>query len=101
MPPIRLAPHPAVRPSGLIGRVGLVLLVALAQAFDVQMPEFIAVEVVEESPSRIYLVLPPATPEVGQELSDRDLEAVAGGWTAATNCGTCGNTCVCTGYCSP
>ena len=62
----------------------------LEQTFDVQIPDFIAVEVVEESPSKIYLVLPPATPEVGQELSDRDLEAVAGGWTALTACGyTC------------
>ena len=61
----------------------------LQQTFAVQIPAFITVEVVEESPSKIYLVLPPATPEVGEELSDRDLEAVAGGWTSVTNCGTC------------
>ena len=28
----------------------------LEQAFDVQIPEFVDIEVVEESPSRIYLV---------------------------------------------
>ena len=57
----------------------------LEQTFDVQMPAFIQVEVVEESPSKIYLLLPPAPPEVGQELSERDLEAVAGGWGPSTD----------------
>jgi hypothetical protein len=66
---------------------------ALEQAFDVQIPEFIEVEVVEESPSKIYLVLPPATKEAGQELSDRDLEAVAGGWTEVTACTQCHSAC--------
>ena len=70
----------------------------LSQTFDVQIPEFIQVEVVEESPSKIYLVLPPASQEAGQELSDRDLEAVAGGWTELTACGA---TCPCeSDYCT-
>jgi hypothetical protein len=66
---------------------------ALAQEFEVQIPESIELEVVEESPSTIYLVLPPATPDVGQELSERDLEAVAGGWTVDTPCSWCDTAC--------
>ena len=52
---------------------------ALAQIFDVQIPESITVEVVEESPTKFYLVLPPASEEVGQELTDQDLAAAATG----------------------
>ena len=55
-----------------------------------QLPEQIQVQVLEESPSTVYLVLPPPVPGVGAELSDADLEAVAGGWTAWTaECRTC------------
>ena len=73
-----------------------------------QLPEHIQVQVLEESPTTVYLVLPPPVPGVGAELSDADLEAVAGGWSAQTaecgtchtDCGTCGgitcdNTCAC------
>ena len=46
-----------------------------------QLPDNVEVRVVEESAETIYLVLPSASPLVGQggELSDRDLDAVAGG----------------------
>ena len=60
----------------------------LEATFDVQIPDFIEIQVVEESPSRIYLVLPPAAQEAGQELSDQDLQAVSGGWTETTACGS-------------
>jgi hypothetical protein len=43
-----------------------------------QLPEDIQVRVVEETGDTIYLVLPSASP-LGEELSDRELEGVAGG----------------------
>ncbi len=51
------------------------------QELGTQLPEDVRVVTVEETADTIYLVLPSASP-VGQggELSDRELEAVAGGW---------------------
>ena len=65
-----------------------------------QLPEEVTVVAVEETADTIYLVLPSAAPiGAGAELSDQDLEAVAGGgtWNTAgcgstANCGG-GNTC--------
>lgn len=59
-----------------------------------ELPEGIEIRVVEESADTIYLVLPPkpATSEKGGELSDRELESVAGGW------GGSGESGVVTGY---
>lgn len=74
----------------------------VAQDFGVQVPSDITVEVVEETPSKVYLVLPPAPAQRGQELSGPELESVAGGWSAETNCGSCGQeSCegTCAGYC--
>jgi hypothetical protein len=42
------------------------------------LPEGIEVKVVEETPSTLYLVLP-AHPSPGRQLSEEDLERVAGG----------------------
>ena len=58
----------------------------------ITMPEQIQVQVLEESPTTVYLVLPRSVASAGTELSDADLEAVAGGWTEVTACdvGTCG-----------
>ncbi|HEX5848686.1 MAG TPA: NHLP leader peptide family RiPP precursor [Rubrobacter sp.] len=63
-----------------------------------RLPEGVRVEAVEETQDTIYLVLPSASPPgEGAELSDRELEAVAGGgWSQDTvNDGTCaaGATC--------
>jgi hypothetical protein len=50
------------------------------QELGTQLPEDVEVRVVEESAQSIYLVLPSASPlGEGGELSDKDLEAVAGG----------------------
>lgn len=49
---------------------------ALSQLVGMDIPDAVSVEVHEESLTAIHLVLPPA---VGQELTDDDLEAVAGG----------------------
>ena len=58
---------------------------AVEQELGTQLPEGVEVRVVEESAQTIYLVLPSAT-AVGEggELSDRDLEAVAGGADGGT-----------------
>jgi hypothetical protein len=47
------------------------------QELGTSLPEGVEVRVVEESSDTIYLVLPSAS-VVGGELSDQDLEAVAG-----------------------
>ncbi len=63
------------------------------QELGTQLPEGVEVRVVEESAQSIYLVLPSAS-VVGEggEISDRDLEAVAGG--AADIWGSTDKTCV-------
>ena len=64
---------------------------AVEQELGTRLPEEVRVVAVEESADTIYLVLPFVSTdalEVG-ELSDQDLEAVAGGWDAQT----AGNTC--------
>src|SRR5436305_1658690 len=54
------------------------------QELGVRLPESIEIRVVEESPSILYLVLPPRPIAPGQERSDRELEQVAGGWSQHT-----------------
>jgi hypothetical protein len=52
----------------------------LEQELGTRLPEGVVVRVVEESAQSIYLVLPFASAVgEGEELSDRELEAVAGG----------------------
>ena len=53
---------------------------AIEQELGTQLPESVEVRAVEESADTIYLVLPSAS-AVGQggEISDQELEAVAGG----------------------
>jgi hypothetical protein len=55
---------------------------AVEQELGSQLPEEVRVVTVEETPDTIYLVLP-STSAVGEggELSDQELEAVAGGGT--------------------
>ena len=54
--------------------------VVIEQELGTRLPESIEVRVVEESADTIFLVLPSASP-IGQagELSDQELDAVAGG----------------------
>lgn len=58
------------------------------QELGTQLPEGVEVRVVEESAQSIYLVLPSASPLVGEdgELSDQELEAVAGGGSWMGGC---------------
>ncbi|WP_208346021.1 NHLP leader peptide family RiPP precursor [Aetokthonos hydrillicola] len=51
----------------------------IEKEFEVQIPDDIKVNVLEENPTTLYFVLP-MRPEIsGQELSDEQLEAIAGG----------------------
>jgi hypothetical protein len=63
---------------------------AIEQELETQLRESIEVRVVQESADSIYLVLPSASPLEGGELSEDELEAVAGGFsyedTSATIC---------------
>ena len=57
----------------------------LAQELGGEIPEGVEIEVLEETDSKLYLVLPPLMLE--EELSDEELEAVAGGgcWIGASS----------------
>ena len=53
----------------------------MKQELGTRLPEEVRVVAVEETADSIYLVLPSASPlGEGGELSDQELEAVAGGW---------------------
>jgi hypothetical protein len=63
---------------------------AVEQELGTRLPEEVRVVAVEESADTIYLVLPTSSLlGEGSELSDRELEAVAGGWDAQTAGFTC------------
>ena len=66
-----------------------------------RLPDEVQVIAVEETPDTIYLVLPSASPLVGEdgELSDQDLEAVAGGSDTWLQCGPVSANVMCTQGC--
>jgi len=64
---------------------------AVEKELGVRLPKEVRVVALEETAQTIYLVLSSSSPlgEGGEELSDRELEAVAGGWDAQTAGLTC------------
>ena len=72
---------------------------AVEEELGTRLPEEVQVIAVEETADTIYLVLPSSSPLGEGELSDQDLEAIAGGgatvWGATCSCGSPGY--VCTG----
>ena len=58
---------------------------AVEQELGTRLPEEVRVVAMEETPDTVYLVIPGASPVgEGGELSDRELESVAGGgWEQA------------------
>ena len=52
----------------------------ISKQFAMEIPDNVQVKVVEDTADTVYVVLPHAV-ETGAELSDADLEAVAGGHT--------------------
>jgi hypothetical protein len=73
---------------------------AVEEELGTRLPEGVQLRAVEETADTIYLVLPSSSPlGEGGELSDQDLEAIAGGgdtvWGSTCSCGSPGY--VCTG----
>ena len=64
---------------------------AVEDELGTQLPEDVRVVAVEETADTVYLVLPFVSTQAQEagELSDQDLEAVAGGWDAQTAGLTC------------
>lgn len=54
---------------------------AISRELGITLPDSVNVEVVEETSSKVYLVLPPRAASAGSQLSDAELEGVAGGWS--------------------
>jgi hypothetical protein len=62
---------------------------AIGQLLGTQLPDGIAIRVIEEQPGEVVLVLPPRERQSGEALSDKELEEVAGGgavsWAGGTS----------------
>ena len=64
----------------------------MEEELGTRLPEGVQVRAVEETAQTIYLVLPNSSPlGEGEELSDQELEAVAGG--GSTEAGDWSSTC--------
>ena len=84
---IRAAKDPAFR-QALLNNPRAVL----AQEYHLPIPENITIRVLEEAPNTISILLP-AQEEAVQELSDAELESVAGGAAPRTHLAGCSYYC--------
>ena len=59
------------------------------QELGAELPEEVEIRCMEETPDIVYLVLPPRSQDSagGGELSDSELETVAGGWSIGGSSG--------------
>jgi hypothetical protein len=63
---------------------------AIEQELGVTLPASLRINVLEEKPDSVYLVLPNMQGSLPDgELTESELETVAGGWTMDTDCGSC------------
>jgi hypothetical protein len=67
---------------------------AVEKALGSKLPAGLQVKVVEESADTFYLVLPakPDRAPVAGQLTDKQLDAVAGGWSGNSPCESCAPT---------
>ena len=64
---------------------------AMEEELGVKLPQNLVIKILEEKENEVFFVLPCPLEKEG-ELTEMELESVAGGWTN-TQCGTCGFTC--------
>lgn len=64
----------------------------IERELGITIPPSINLTVMEETPQTVYLVLPdPGGSHAVDELSQAELESVAGGWSGDSECGSCAN----------
>jgi hypothetical protein len=80
----RLAADPAFRDQLLADPRGTV-----SELAGIDLPELVQVTVHEESLTSVHLVVPASTPASSGELSEEDLELVAGGGMCWDDCAGC------------
>jgi hypothetical protein len=78
----------ALKDEGFAGELRADPKAVIEREVGAKLPEGVEVKLVEETPSTLYLVLP-AHPSPGRQLSDEELERVAGGNTSDTCSGGC------------
>jgi len=60
----------------------------LESVFGVSIPESLNIRILTEEKNQFILVIPHLQ-KAEDELSEKELETVAGGWSGGTDCGTC------------
>ncbi len=66
---------------------------AIEAGLGITIPPQLTITVVEDTPDTVHLVLPPSGMPAATELTDPELEEVAGGWNPWSNNSECGSAC--------